>query len=506
MKNIIGKFLYGFSFVVVLPTFLFFWSKTLDKSLGLPVPDSRPIAAIAIALGGFLIVGGMIDLMVFGNGLPMNAFPPKNFVAKGIYRWLSHPIYGGVGLLAGGLSLWLRSPAGLYIVTPVLIMAMISLVLGYENNRTKKIFGVTATFFRPFFSFFKTGRKHDPVIMLTIFSVAAIWALALFYLAGFRVGDEPFFYALVYSLIAALTIVYSEIWLSLKNIAEWVANSRRDFLFWRGRFRIINHALYSGMAGAVAVGIAGYVIGNGAAVLILTICGLLGGALFAQLRWGNPSLLRPYGFWGGIIGGTIGMFLIKIIFDVPISQTLLAGALCIPPAQAVGRLRCLSQGCCHGIVTGPASGIRVWQNQSRVVMLSMLKGQYIHATQLYSILFNVWLTSLLFSLWRANFSPSLVIGLYFILTGIERFTEDAYRGEKQTRMAGGGLQENQLIALAILGIGIMITMLPLSQAIAPPVRPNEAWFVTTILGGLIAAFAMSMDFPKSKIKFSRLSG
>ena len=35
-------------------------------------------------------------------------------------------------------------------------------------------------------------------------------------------------------------------------------------------------------------------------------------------------------------------------------------------------------------------------------------------------------------------SFSLIVGLYFILSGLGRFVEEAYRGEVQTKIVGGG--------------------------------------------------------------------
>jgi len=164
------------------------------------------------------------------------------------------------------------------------------------------------------------------------------------------------------------------------------------------------------------------------------------------------------------------------------------------------------QGCCHGIVTTKAFGIRIWQSQSRVVAISGLKGQYILNTQLFSMLFNLPLGFLLWSIWLSqSLSSSCIIGLYFILTGVERFTEDAYRGEIQTRFRKG-LRENQWIALGAVLVGICITMLPTSLPVNPTGTFNLAFFAAAVAGGLLTAFAMSMDFPKSTLRFSRLSG
>ena len=91
------------------------------------------------------------------------------------------------------------------------------------------------------------------------------------------------------------------------------------------------------------------------------------------------------------------------------------------------------------------------------------------------------------------------------MTGIERFTEDAYRGEIQTRFRKG-LRENQWIALGALLIGIALTMIPTSLPGNPAGALDLVLFATMVAGGFLAAFAMSMDFPKSTLRYSRLSG
>ena len=67
--------------------------------------------------------------------------------------------------------------------------------------------------------------------------------------------------------------------------------------------------------------------------------------------------------------------------------------------QAIGRLRCLVNGCCHGRQTSDAIGIRVTHERSRVIRVAEVSGVPIHPTQLYSILANVFLGLLLLRLW-----------------------------------------------------------------------------------------------------------
>jgi phosphatidylglycerol:prolipoprotein diacylglycerol transferase len=323
---------------------------------------------------------------------------------------------------------------------------------------------------------------------------------------GVRLSDTDWTWAVVSIAAVILAMNYRVIWSKLQSVSEWIGNSRHDWLFAGGRFRIINHSLYSGLAGAVAVGIVSYILGNPLAALVVMLCALIGGAVFAQVLWGSNVLARPFGYWGAVLGGGVGILLVSLFFALPLATVALAVVLSAPFAQAIGRLRCLVQGCCHGIVTNKDLGIRIWQSQSRVVTISGLKGQYILNTQLYSMLFNIPLGFLLWSIWLSQSLSSLcIIGFYFIFTGIERFTEDAYRGEKQTRFRGG-LRENQWIALGAVLLGICITMLPASLPKHPIGTFNLVFFASVVVGGLLTACAMSMDFPKSTSRFSRLSG
>lgn len=344
-----------------------------------------------------------------------------------------------------------------------------------------------------------------------IMGVVAI-AIGIFLLLALPVFDPEFLYpgtSLFLTSAAAVFLAanYRIIWMWLLKLSEWVANSRRDWLLADGRFRVINHALYSFFAGAVAVGIAAYVLGNLSAVIVLIVSALVGAGLIAQLWWGSDVLLRPFGYWGGLVGVAFGALLVYFLFGIPFAQVALSLVLCAPFAQAIGRLRCLSQGCCHGLQTNEKMlAIRVWQPQSRVVVHSRLEGERILNTQLFSILFNLILGSLLWGMWQTGqISSWIIVGLYFVFTGIERFSEDAYRGETQTRELGP-MRENQWVAIAAVAVGISITLLPVTPPLLAVGEINVISLAAAIGAGLFTAFALSMDFPKSTRRLSRLSG
>ncbi len=79
----IGRLAYGALFVVLLPTALWLWARRLDAIVELPVLH-LPALGTALAAIGVAVTGwSMATLWTVGNGLPMNAYPPRRFVRAG---------------------------------------------------------------------------------------------------------------------------------------------------------------------------------------------------------------------------------------------------------------------------------------------------------------------------------------------------------------------------------------------------------------------------------------
>lgn len=143
MNATTGKILYAALFCVALPWILAAWAGRLDEKYPhLPAPPALAPAGGPIAVvGAAILLRAMWELWRRGGGLPMNAFPPPRLVTTGVYRWLPHPIYAGFGALVFGLALAARSGGGLWIVTPVVWLAMAALVIGYERIVLQRRFG-----------------------------------------------------------------------------------------------------------------------------------------------------------------------------------------------------------------------------------------------------------------------------------------------------------------------------------------------------------------------------
>jgi protein-S-isoprenylcysteine O-methyltransferase Ste14 len=294
------------------------------------------------------------------------------------------------------------------------------------------------------------------------------------------------------------------LWRLALDGSERLANSWRA---WRlGPIRVISHGIFAGAA--AAMGLVGITALAGPAALpdalVVAVSALIGAALWAQWVEGSPRLLRPFGYYGSVVGALVGAGLLGAMGRAG-AVVLAATAVVVPWVHAVGRLRCLVQGCCHGRAADPQQGIRVSNEHSRVVALAGLRGQFIHATQLYSIGGNLLIGVLLLRLWSIHAPIWFIVGAYLVLAGLARFMEEAYRGEPQT-LALAGLPIYQHLAMISVLVGAWVTTLAGAPAPeAQSIVDAKVWAVAAAVGA-VYWFAMGVDFPESQRRFARLSG
>ncbi len=342
-----------------------------------------------------------------------------------------------------------------------------------------------------------TGRAR-------IAMAAAGWTLALLIAAScITTGMHA-----VLDIVAAILVFVplrdpASLWEDIRDAAEEVANSWRE---WRlGPVRLLSHGFFAALAAGLGFALAAMAAGREALPFVWLIagCALLGAGLWAQALEGSSKLLRPFGYYGGILGGLIGVALAGAL-GADVLLLLGAWAVAAPWIQAIGRLRCLVQGCCHGGPAPPAIGIRYFHRRSRVARIANLAGAPLHATPVYSILANGAIGVVLLRLWSVGTSPALVFGLYMMLNALARFVEESYRAEPQTPVVGG-LHVYHWFAL----LGFMIGAVATTLAGMPPAEPFGGGGTGTLIGalafGALAGFAMGVDFPRSDRRFSRLA-
>lgn len=639
MNYILGKILYGTLFMMVLPIGLFEWAISTQNIIQLPVPDLPAVSILLLILGIVFCLWGMVSLIVLGKGLPMNAFPPKYYVSKGIYSLINHPIYTGAGIITIALSMFFKSSSGFWLISTLFCLAMVTFVIGFENENIKRKPGYFKN--KAFFSLPDNSNeiptpgdrikvyvlaiipwtiiyelliyigvpkdvlftnlnfeKYLPVIQFSeIFYVLpyfliiiipaifnsksqirdfiqdvwwamiigffiymvfpfvvhqrnfvpsnffghfiiwersydsssgalpafhVIWAFLLSKHFSIRFGFKKIW--LVLAIIISLScigngshsfldvisgyIVYciinyrNIIWNTTRQIAEKIADSWKEWHF--GKVRLINHSLFGGIAGFAGMLIVGFCLGKEYAFIgfFIGIIGIIGAALWAQFIEGSPKLLRPYGYYGCILGIVSSGIIISIFYNCNFFYIMASYSLAGPWIQIIGRFRCLIQGCCHGKPCNEYIGIRFVNSKSRVLKIADLKGIHIHPTQLYSIILNFIIGLFLIRLIRLNLPVSFITGIYLILNGLARFVEESFRGEPQTPY-WKGMRLYQWIAVISIVVGAAITTIPIKTHIT--MTFNSTSFFFALIMGILATIAYGVDFPKSNKRFARLT-
>ncbi|MFN7977778.1 MAG: prolipoprotein diacylglyceryl transferase family protein [Vicinamibacterales bacterium] len=288
----------------------------------------------------------------------------------------------------------------------------------------------------------------------------------------------------------------------MRRLTERLANSWRE---WRiGPVRIINYGAYAAAAAGTGVLIAGMALGTHPwAVTWVAICILVGAGTWAQWLEGSSRLLRPFGWYGGVVGAVAGTTTAALA-GVPLLPLMASYACAAPFIQIWGRLRCLVNGCCHGGPAPASLGIRYLHRRSRVTRLAGLANQPLHPTPLYSIAANLLIGLALLRLRALGAADVLVLGLYLILSGIARFVEESYRAEPQTRIIAG-LHLYQWLAIGQAAAGIVTTTLPDVARTAGFAAPTPDLIAGAMLMALLAGAALGVDFPRSNRAYSRLA-
>ncbi|MBL7797627.1 MAG: prolipoprotein diacylglyceryl transferase [Saprospiraceae bacterium] len=332
---------------------------------------------------------------------------------------------------------------------------------------------------------------------VVIYSVAGLLTFGVI-----AVSSDPVLHVFSGAIGFVLALFYRQVWEFLREQAEIVANSWKEWIF--GPVRVINHGFYVGAAAFLGIVIGGYLSGDAyvTGVIVFGVTTVICGGLWGQLVEGSDKLKRPFGFYGFVLG-TLVSWPILYWMGINVWVVLATGAVFLPWVQAIGRLRCLINGCCHGAVSPPWIGIRYVHPRSRVCFLAGLKGKPLHPTQLYSMLWLSLVGGIQARLWQSGAELSFLIGTYFILNGLGRFVEEAYRGEPQTPVFGK-LRLYQWAAIVTILAGMVITTFPYPM---PDLAPVVTWrtFAWAAFMGFFVQFMMGIDFPQSQRRFSRLT-
>jgi prolipoprotein diacylglyceryltransferase len=283
------------------------------------------------------------------------------------------------------------------------------------------------------------------------------------------------------------------------KLAERTANGWKEWTF--GPVRVMNHGFFPGAAILVGLPIVTVLAGDSrlSSIAMVATGGVIGAALFAQLLEGSSGLLRPFGYYGAVIGVIVS----SLLWGESGVVILAAFSVAAPLIHAIGRGRCLIQGCCHGRPAPDWLGIRYRHERSRVVRLAKLGGVPLHPTPLYSLLWSLLSFAVLLRLWTLGQSAEMLAGAYLLSAGLGRFAEESYRGEPQTRTLRGLRVYQWLAVLSAVGGAALTVAGPTPM---PPAAPLSIEAAAMALGmALFTTAAYGMDLPRAGFRFSRLT-
>lgn len=160
-------------------------------------------------------------------------------------------------------------------------------------------------------------------------------------------------------------------------------------------------------------------------------------------------------FYGGLIGGVavflllyfvIGRFLFKNNAHAKsffsIADSAVPG---IALAHSLGRIGCLTAGCCHGAKTTAWYGIEMWGD--------MGFGKYV-PVQLFEAIFLLFLATFLFL--RSIGRQGICLPLYLSIYGVWRFFAEYLRADYRGNIFTDALTPSQLIACILTAVGIAL--------------------------------------------------
>jgi phosphatidylglycerol:prolipoprotein diacylglycerol transferase len=204
-------------------------------------------------------------------------------------------------------------------------------------------------------------------------------------------------------------------------------------------------------------------------VIGAVVGGLAGAKLYFVIVLQNWDALFSRGgfvFWGGLIGGTIGVILVSLKKRLPLWRVAELVAPALAAAYAVGRTGCWAVGDDYGRPwSGPLAvefpqgappttigvmsrdfGIRFPPADPNTVVA-------VHPTQLYEVAMGLIMFAILWRL-RGRHREGWLFGLYCVLAGVERFIVEFFRAKDDH--LGIGITQAQLIGIIAVIVGVVI--------------------------------------------------
>ena len=204
----------------------------------------------------------------------------------------------------------------------------------------------------------------------------------------------------------------------------------------------------------------------GAKALMLAV-DLANGATWSQVL--DPGYLRAGGaIHGGVIGGVAVFFWRVKKLKLPLPATLDALTPAVALGQAIGRLGCFSAGCCYGTECHLPWAV-TFTNPDAHWLSGTPLGIPVHPVQLYNVLANLIILTILLLVGRRRAFIGQVAAIYFMCEGVGRMVTELWRADLDRGVWLGipWLSTGRLTALAFVAFGIFLFAFFRSRRPAP---------------------------------------
>jgi phosphatidylglycerol:prolipoprotein diacylglycerol transferase len=199
------------------------------------------------------------------------------------------------------------------------------------------------------------------------------------------------------------------------------------------------------------------------------IGGLLGAKLYFVFVLGNRDALFSRGgfvWWGGLVGGAIGVLLVARYKRIPLMPMMDAGTAALAGTYAIGRTGCWTVGDDYGKPWDGPLAVQ-FPDGAPPTTAGVLSSEFgvqfppgtdlaslvsVHPTQLYEIAMGLVMFAVVWKLRRHAHRAGWLFGVYLVVGGLERFIVEFFR-VKDDRLAVG-LTIAQVISIAALAGGV----------------------------------------------------
>jgi phosphatidylglycerol:prolipoprotein diacylglycerol transferase len=263
----------------------------------------------------------------------------------------------------------------------------------------------------------------------------------------------------------AAEISATGVWPSFQRLAN------QTILFQRGEYIFVTFGAFAGVAAFAGGAAAGWLllsrgssVWETSAVLAIILVGHVAPARLFLLPWRLRSLrdepravMRTVEFasWGGIGAIAIVLGVYTLATDISMLGLTDIAARAGTLAHAIGRIGCITLGCCYGRATNLPFAVCYENPLAKAVRHGNLRGVPIHPVPLYEAAYLLTLFVFLNAIALAGAPEGMPTAFYLVLYGVGRFGFEGLR--KNTagdRM--GPLLRNQWLSLAMIVPGLAL--------------------------------------------------